>query len=176
MMGSYRLHLYGCLLLLTRSCCLQTFTALFQGRAAPHQIKHTWKLLQQVCKPALRSRCSCALSCAVKSGAVAKNTFWFSRLLGIQTCNTHGLDKKPTLLCTCSKHGLARNLLLSDCALMHTLLPPQQSESVVQEACAEFEVACSEVNLQQQLEELEGLILQRGLLGTGDRYAATCHD
>lgn len=68
----------------------ETFTALFQGRAAPHQIKHTWKLLQQ------------------------------------------------------------------------------QSESVVQEACAEFEVACSEVNLQQQLEELEALILQRGLLGTGD--------
>jgi len=60
---------------------------------------------------------------------------------------------------------------------MHMLLPLQQSESVVQEACAEFEVACSEVNLQQQLEELEALILQRGLLGTGDRYTAeTCHD
>lgn len=27
---------------------VQTFTSLFQGRAAPHQIKHTWKLLQKV--------------------------------------------------------------------------------------------------------------------------------
>jgi hypothetical protein len=45
----------------------------------------------------------------------------------------------------------------------------QQSESVVQEACAEFEVACSEVNLQQQLEELEALVLQRGLLGDANR-------
>jgi len=55
MLGSHRLYLFGCLLLLTPLCCLQTFTALFQGRAAPHQIKHTWKLLQQVCKAALRS-------------------------------------------------------------------------------------------------------------------------
>ena len=45
----------------------------------------------------------------------------------------------------------------------------QQSESVIQEACAEFEVACSEVNLQQQLEELEALVLQRGLLGDANR-------
>jgi hypothetical protein len=45
----------------------------------------------------------------------------------------------------------------------------QQSESVVQEACAEFEVACSEVNLQQQLEDLEALVLQRGLLGDANR-------
>lgn len=47
----------------------------------------------------------------------------------------------------------------------------QQSESVVKEACAEFEVACSEVNLQQQLEELEALVLQRGLLGDANRCA-----
>lgn len=46
----------------------------------------------------------------------------------------------------------------------------QQSESVVKEACSEFEVACSEVNLQQQLEELESLVLQRGLLGDTNRY------
>jgi hypothetical protein len=45
----------------------------------------------------------------------------------------------------------------------------QQSESVLKEACAEFEVTCSEVNLQQQLEELEALILQRGLLGDTNR-------
>lgn len=45
----------------------------------------------------------------------------------------------------------------------------QQSESVVQEACAEFDVACSEVNLQQQLEDLEALVLQRGLLGDANR-------
>ena len=41
----------------------------------------------------------------------------------------------------------------------------------MKEACAEFEVACSEVNLQQQLEELEALILQRGLLGDANRWA-----
>lgn len=45
----------------------------------------------------------------------------------------------------------------------------QQSESVMKEACAEFEVTCGEVNLQQQLEELESLILQRGLLGDPNR-------
>jgi hypothetical protein len=49
----------------------------------------------------------------------------------------------------------------------------QQSESVVKEACAEFEVACSEVNLQQQLEELEALVLQRGLLGDANRCVKT---
>lgn len=43
----------------------------------------------------------------------------------------------------------------------------QQCESIVSEACAEMEVACAEVGLQQQLAELEGLILQRGLLGAG---------
>lgn len=36
------------------------------------------------------------------------------------------------------------------------------------QACAELEVACSEVGLQQQLEELESLVLQRGLLGPAD--------
>jgi hypothetical protein len=46
----------------------------------------------------------------------------------------------------------------------------QQSESVVKEACSEFEVACREVNLQQQLEELESLVLQQGLLGDVNRY------
>lgn len=45
----------------------------------------------------------------------------------------------------------------------------QQSESVLKEACAEFEVTCSEVNLQQQLEELESFILQRGLLSNPNR-------
>lgn len=54
------------------------------------------------------------------------------------------------------------------------LLCVQQSESVAQEACAEFEVACSEVNLQQQLEELEALILQRGLLGDAKRCVQCC--
>lgn len=41
----------------------------------------------------------------------------------------------------------------------------QQIDSIVGEACAEMEVAASEVGLQQQLEELEALVLQRGLLG-----------
>jgi hypothetical protein len=40
----------------------------------------------------------------------------------------------------------------------------------VEVATEEMEQACSEVGLQQQLEELEALVLQRGLLGAeGER-------
>lgn len=46
-------------------CCLQTFTALFQGRAAPHQIKHTWKLLQQVSVCTLMQPGPCAGTCSL---------------------------------------------------------------------------------------------------------------
>jgi hypothetical protein len=50
-----------------------------------------------------------------------------------------------------------------------SLLPPvalQQCDKILQVACAEAEAACDEVGLQQQLQELESLILQRGLMGT----------
>lgn len=39
----------------------QTFTSLFQGHAASHQIKHTWKLLQKVC--GLTAGCSQQVRC-----------------------------------------------------------------------------------------------------------------
>jgi hypothetical protein len=45
----------------------------------------------------------------------------------------------------------------------------QQCEAILQVAASEVEAACNEVGLQQQLQELESLILQRGLMGT-DRY------
>jgi hypothetical protein len=46
----------------------------------------------------------------------------------------------------------------------------QQRDAIVEVATEEMEQACSEVGLQQQLEELEALVLQRGLLGAeGER-------
>lgn len=42
----------------------------------------------------------------------------------------------------------------------------QQCEVILQVAAAEAEAACDEVGVQQQLQELESLILQRGLMGT----------
>jgi len=51
------------------------------------------------------------------------------------------------------------------------LMPPQQREAIVEVATEEMDQACNEVGLQQQLEELEALVLARGLLGAGDR----CH-
>lgn len=41
----------------------------------------------------------------------------------------------------------------------------QQREAIAEVAAVEMAAACDEVGLQQQLEELEALILQRGLLG-----------
>lgn len=51
------------------------------------------------------------------------------------------------------------------CTASHT----QQREAILRVATEEMEAACNEVGLQQQLQELEGLILQRGVMGAG-RY------
>lgn len=93
-------------------------------------------------------------------------------------CGVLSIDLTPRgtqqLLVHCASAGLfatpySCTVLLLICTYP---LPLQQSESVLKEACVEFETASSEVHLQQQLEELEALILQRGLLGGDSRWAA----
>lgn len=64
-----------------------------------------------------------------------------------------------------------------DIQVSHSLLfalVMQQQEAIIDVAAIEMEAACSEVGLQQQLEELEALILQRGLLGSDDGYVVVC--
>jgi hypothetical protein len=73
-----------------------------------------------------------------------------SNLIGSRTI--HHTACRPA-----TKHG--RSLV---CPVMFL----QQCEVILQVATAEVEAACDEVGLQQQLQELESLILQRGLMGT----------
>lgn len=142
---------------------LQTFTALFQGRAAPHQIKHTWRLLQQVRTIRVDGET-----------AAEQRRRRRSRLSHPRPLSAVSQAVWP--LPPCSSCVLLPIIMLSTLPYSRACVAyQQQSESVLSEAAAEFEVACGEVHLQQQLEELEALILQRGLLGSGSgegsRYA-----